>query len=307
MSNQKADHNKVDETSGASTTPKSEKSLSEPKLKSCFVIMPISDHSDYEVGHFQRVYDYIIKPACEIAGFLPKRADDVKSSNVIIIDILERILSSEMAICDLSSKNPNVLYELGIRQSFDLPVTLIKDELTDRIFDINTFRDVPYHSKMRIDQVEKAVSALSDSIKETFENKGKEVNSIIELLGRTKAKIIPTEISNDTKILLDAINDTNRRINRVIDSPAAATSIVAAHVILPNRHTVEINQRIHHRTFGGGLVRKIILQFKNNSNKDGWDEGQIVIDFDKFGTKTLLLNSDGMLLTPETRPEDLPF
>lgn len=35
----------------------------EAKLKTCFVIMPISDVDGYEKGHFIRVYDYLIKPA----------------------------------------------------------------------------------------------------------------------------------------------------------------------------------------------------------------------------------------------------
>ena len=45
--------------------------------KNCFIIMPISDNSNYPQGHFDRVYNYIIKPACEIAGFIPIRADEV--------------------------------------------------------------------------------------------------------------------------------------------------------------------------------------------------------------------------------------
>ena len=37
--------------------------------KKCFVIMPISDADGYDKGHFNRVYEYLIKPACEEAGF----------------------------------------------------------------------------------------------------------------------------------------------------------------------------------------------------------------------------------------------
>ncbi|WP_299156375.1 hypothetical protein, partial [uncultured Christiangramia sp.] len=51
--------------------------------KTCFVIMPISDSSNYEKGHFERVYDFIIKPACISAGFEPVRADDVLTTNHI--------------------------------------------------------------------------------------------------------------------------------------------------------------------------------------------------------------------------------
>ena len=79
----------------------------------CFVIMPISDCASYSPGHFTRVYQDIIKPACQLAGFRPIRADDVVQTNLIHLDILQKLLHSPMALCDLSSLNPNVLFELG--------------------------------------------------------------------------------------------------------------------------------------------------------------------------------------------------
>ena len=105
-----------------------EKSIEDSKQKTCFIIMPISDHPEYAVGHFKRVYEYIIKPACEAEDFKPIRADDVKVTNYIALDIIKQIIECDMAICDLSSRNPNVLYEAGIRQAFNLPITFIKDK-----------------------------------------------------------------------------------------------------------------------------------------------------------------------------------
>ena len=108
----------------------------------CFVLMPISDPEEYDTGHFRRVYDHLIVPSCEKAGFNPVRADEVKKTNHIVLDVLKKIVESEMVLCNLSSKNPNVLYELGIRQAFNLPVTIIKDKSTSRIFDIQGIRDI---------------------------------------------------------------------------------------------------------------------------------------------------------------------
>ena len=45
----------------------------------CFVIMPISDVDSYEPGHFGRVYEHVIKPACKAAGLKPIRADEQES------------------------------------------------------------------------------------------------------------------------------------------------------------------------------------------------------------------------------------
>ena len=43
--------------------------------------MPISDVEGYDAGHFDRVYEHLIKPACEAAGFNAIRADKNNKSN----------------------------------------------------------------------------------------------------------------------------------------------------------------------------------------------------------------------------------
>jgi hypothetical protein len=185
-------------------------------MKKCFVIMPISDHPDYSQGHFSRVYDFIIKPACLAADFEPIRADDIQVTNVIALDIIKNILNCEMAICDLSSRNPNVLYELGIRQAFNHPVTLIKDNKTSRIFDIQGIRDFEYDITLRADLVKDAIPALAELIKNTYEKKDHEVNSLVSLLGIEPAKQSKkTEISSESQLILSAISDLKERVDRV--------------------------------------------------------------------------------------------
>jgi len=58
--------------------------------KECFIIMPISDKSEYGEGHFNRVYNHLIIPACEKAGFKPVRADDVINTNHIALDVIKK-------------------------------------------------------------------------------------------------------------------------------------------------------------------------------------------------------------------------
>ncbi len=188
----------------------------EPRQKTCFVIMPIADHPEYPAGHFMRVYEYIIKPACIKAGFVPHRADDAQHTHVIMMNILQRILDADLAICDLSSKNPNVMYELGVRQAFDKPVTLIKDEKTDRVFDLGMLSDVEYKSGLRIDDVEQAIEAIAVRLRNTYEKKDEKGNSLIQLMQiQPAASPQPTVVSPDTSVLLDAINTLGKRISAI--------------------------------------------------------------------------------------------
>ncbi|WP_432325176.1 hypothetical protein [Yersinia enterocolitica] len=189
--------------------------VQEAATKTCFIIMPIADVPTYESGHFNRVYQHLIAPACKIAGFKPIRADEVNSSNMIVLDILKKIVESDMAICDLSSRNPNVLYELGLRQAFNKKTVLIKDKITTSPFDVQAFRYAEYDSSLRIDYVQNEIVSLAASIKATYEAKD-DVNSIVQLLQIEPAKIgEKTQLSATDTIILSAIKNLTNRVDRI--------------------------------------------------------------------------------------------
>lgn len=220
----------------------------EQTKKKCFVIMPISDVDGYPKGHFNRVYDYIIVPACKQEGYEPIRADATSKSNVIIVDILRNILECDMAICDLSSRNPNVFYELGFRQAFNMKTVLMKDEQTDRPFDVSTIRSINYESSLRIDLVNKAITELTKALKETNEMSEKEPNSLLKLLSIDNPAKLPDRqtLSLDSSLILQAIQDLSmdmhRSMNqkRIIDGGNARSN----EVMLPNGQIVKIGDHI---------------------------------------------------------------
>ncbi|MDQ1140112.1 hypothetical protein [Pedobacter agri] len=251
------------------------------KELTCFIIMPISDNENYPPGHFGRVYEYIIKPACVAAGFTPLKADDVKTTNYIAIDIIKQIVNSDMAVCDLSSQNPNVLYEVGIRQAFNLPVTFIKDAITKRIFDIQGFRDVMYDESLRIDNVEKVIGELTETIKNTYQQKN-EVNSLVTLLGIEPAKISHTSISIETELILGAIKNLEYRaaVNEKSLTKQKTTFFLpelAQPAVLDN---LKIGTIVYTKAFGRGKI----LNLEGNLP----DIKATVLFENDFGTKSLL-------------------
>jgi hypothetical protein len=163
--------------------------------KECFIIMPISDPSGYESGHFRKVYEEIYKPACVQAGFDAVRADSIKDTNLIHLDIIGRLVTAPMAICDLSSHNPNVLFELGIRQAFNMPVVLVQEEKTSSIFDISPLRYIEYRKKFdyteTLEDQKRLYEALMETEKATSE--GENVNSIVQLLNVRQAMLVNSD------------------------------------------------------------------------------------------------------------------
>ena len=166
----------------------------------CFVIMPISNVDGYPHGHFDHVYRNIICPSCEASGFKPFRADEDKASNLIQLEILRKLLDAPLVICDLSTRNPNVLFELGIRQAFDKPVVLIQEEGTPSIFDIGTIRFLTYKREMQYQDVLETQKQLKEAILATSDANAKGKNSIVSLLGLDVATV-PVQSEEDKKVI----------------------------------------------------------------------------------------------------------
>ncbi|MFV5550547.1 hypothetical protein VXQ35_16135 [Acinetobacter oleivorans] len=203
----------------AKKTPDTTEVKETPENNDCFIIMPIADHPDYKQGHFKRVYEDIIKPACHAAGYRAVRADDVAQTNLIHLDILQKLLESPMAICDLSSRNPNVLFELGLRQAFDKPTILIQEVGTPQIFDINLFRYTQYRNELDYRDViadQKAIQKMLEETKQAVAD-GKSVNSIIKLLSITNPANLKDTTSFGEKdyfdILINEISSIKNQIN----------------------------------------------------------------------------------------------
>ena len=146
--------------------------MNKEENKNCFVIMPISDCEGYEKGHFSHVYNDIIKPAIDKTDYMAIRADEVKETNFIHLDILKKLIDAPIAVCDLSTRNPNVLFELGIRQAFDKPVVLIQEKGTPKIFDIAPLRYLEYSKDMKYHEVLESQKQLQESIEATKASEG---------------------------------------------------------------------------------------------------------------------------------------
>ena len=186
----------------------------------CFVIMPIRDPDSYESGHFSKVYEDIFRPAILQAGYTAIRADDILQTNLIHLDILQRLLESPMAICDLSSRNPNVLFELGLRQAFDKPTVLIQEKGTPDIFDVSVLRITDYHRELKYREVLDDQDRICEAIKATdvATKNGDGVNSLVKLLELSKAAFLNPESLNDPNQLFQIINSEIKSLKNEIRS-----------------------------------------------------------------------------------------
>lgn len=242
--------------------------MGESKNEQCFVIMPISDPKDYESGHFMSVYEDIFIPAIKEAGYVPKRADDDKSSSMIQVNIIQDIVESPMAICDLSSKNPNVLFELGIRQAFDLPVVLVQEKGTPRIFDISTINTIDYGKELLYRNVMSDRKKIKEAILQTRDN-SRGINSIVKLLGREPAK--KKEGIDDNALLFTMSNQIQNIINKIDNLEIKKSKEDASQPIIPRLPVSDKRAFI-----GYQVVSDLEKKFQNVSSLS--EAGDLLVD-----------------------------
>ena len=130
--------------------PKKEESRStRPEARPhAFVVMPFGKKKggDGSLYDFNAIYQTLIKPALEEAGFEAFRADEETTSGDILTDMFQELLLADLCICDLSIDNANVYYELGIRHAFrKRGVVHIQAGRAYMPFDIFNVRTLPYH------------------------------------------------------------------------------------------------------------------------------------------------------------------
>lgn len=92
------------------------------------------------------VYELSTKPVCMEFGLDVQRADEIFTSNPILEDIEAALVESAVIIADISGKNPNVFYELGISHMLKRKQTIMitHEEYEGIPFDVSHFRIIKY-------------------------------------------------------------------------------------------------------------------------------------------------------------------
>lgn len=101
-------------------------------------------------------YENIIKPVLERLKIQFIRADEIMLSEIIDESMYKLLLCTDLVIADITTLNPNALYELGVRYALKPYSTiLIGDKNTKFPFDINHLRIFTYkHLGNEIEDIE---------------------------------------------------------------------------------------------------------------------------------------------------------
>jgi len=176
--------------------------------------MPISGNEECTTQHWDDVKRLLIE-ASETAGYSANLVSSSLDATIIQKNIVENLYNNEIIVCDVSTRNPNVMFELGMRLAFDKPVVIVKDELTPFTFDMGMIEHITYPRSLSYFQIEEFKRKLSDKIRNTVRESKKEGYSpFLKFFGGFEASTIKdrTEEGVLSEILLQ-ISAINNKVN----------------------------------------------------------------------------------------------
>jgi len=110
-------------------------------MSTCFVLMPFS-------SDFKNQWELAFVPAIESVKLTPYRGDEESlGTNMIMKDVTQSIYNAQIIVADLTGRNPNVMYELGLAHAAKKPVIMLAQSEDDIPFDIRHIRYIKYNEK----------------------------------------------------------------------------------------------------------------------------------------------------------------
>jgi hypothetical protein len=219
----------------------------------CGIVMPISEIDGCGESHWSDVLE-IISEAIEDSGFsanLVSNADDV---GIIHKRIIQNLYDNPIVVCDVSGKNPNVMFELGMRLAFDKPTIIIKDDKTSYSFDTSAIEHLEYPRDLRFSKIVEFKERVAAKIAATHERATSDgtYTTFLKHFGEfTVAKLQKKEVSGQ-EFILEELKSMRSSMQRLEHRPA-----FMPRRLMPPRSKHEFSLCL------GGLSKAQVVQARN--------------------------------------------
>jgi tetratricopeptide (TPR) repeat protein len=187
-------------------------STNEEKL--CFVIMGFGKKKCPETNRtidLDETYKKIIRPAVQSCDYTCVRADEILDSGIIDRSMYALLYKAELVIADISTYNPNALYELGTRHALKPYSTIIiKEDESANPFDTNHIKTLNYKhlgNEISDEEANKCIRRLKDTIMAIMKNPLTD-SPLYSYIPKFKQPVLPDEDLNEIIRELGGKEDT---------------------------------------------------------------------------------------------------
>jgi hypothetical protein len=158
----------------------------------------------------------IIQESVGDAGFRPNLVSNADDVGEIQKRIIQNLYENPILVCDVSGRNANVMFELGMRLAFDKPTIIIKDDKTPFSFDTSPIEHLTYPRDLRFSQIVDFKIFLSEKIKLTYEKSQADegYTPFLKNFGTFKVSSLDQKEVSGSEILMEELRDIRRLISQ---------------------------------------------------------------------------------------------
>jgi hypothetical protein len=199
-------------------TEAASRAISDPPT--CGLVMPISAIGDYSEQHWIDVSE-IIKEALRETDFKVELVSDANEVGIIQGNIVQNLYGCDLVVCDVSAKNPNVMFELGMRLAFDKPAIIIKDDATSYSFDTSPIEHLPYPKDLRYPAMQAFKGKLREKALATLEASRKpEYRTFLKHFGKFVVASVETKSVGKEDYILEQLEQVRAELRSMARTQA---------------------------------------------------------------------------------------
>lgn len=267
-----------------------------------FVIMQVGSEGSPERRRADEVYNYIVRPALEAFDVKPYRSDHDPSPGAVTPTMLRELLNARLVIADLTGRNPNVYYELGVSHSFTRPLICIAETADSLPFDAKDERVIQIglypESGLPYAQGEKAKASLIESLRIVLADDYVAPSPLRDVaVNRSLDELAPTNpLAAELAALREAVGELSAKSNppRIVLPQWWVADLGALHGIIErNLHLLSVDEVAN------------LTTPETSKAHDRW-VSDVLSRMDDMGTNTMRIPASDPWSTPADNDEP-PF
>lgn len=198
------------------TMTKSKEQKSESEVLQCGIVMPISATDGCTADHWAEVKSIIVDAVntIDVPRFNSRLVSDADDVGVIQKRIVQGVYGADVVVCDVSGKNANVMFELGMRLAFDKPTVIIKDDKTDYMFDTGVIEHLTYPRDLRFQRIVEFKQLLAQKVLGTYtaSTRDPEHSTFLKNFGTFKVAQLTEKEASAEQVILESIGELQKEL-----------------------------------------------------------------------------------------------
>lgn len=184
----------------------------------CGLVMPISAIDNCSAEHWAQVHRFLVEAIEEgdSPKFSAKLVSEEADVGMILRRIVQNVYKADIVVCDVSGKNANVMFELGMRLAFDKPVVIIKDDKTEYSFDTSVIEHLEYPRDLRYPSMVEFKARLKAKLHATYAaTQANGYQGFLKNFGTFKVAHLEERSGTVEEVLLEAMKDLQKDVARL--------------------------------------------------------------------------------------------